>query len=122
LKVLIVDDNTDAAEALGMLVETTRNDVQYASHAKAALEIAADWRPDVCLLDIGLPDVDGYQLAGLLRHDPQTTNAVLIAVTGYGLPQDKEKAEAAGFDHHFVKPLDFKALLGVLGEIASRKQ
>ncbi|BBQ02442.1 hypothetical protein BSFA1_86310 (plasmid) [Burkholderia sp. SFA1] len=119
LKVLIVDDNADASEALGMLVETAGNDVQYAAHATTALELAARWRPDVCLLDIGLPDIDGYQLAGILRGNPETAQAVLIAVTGYGLPQDREKALAAGFDHHFVKPVDFKAVLGVLGAIAS---
>jgi CheY-like chemotaxis protein len=122
LKVLIVDDNADASEALGMLVETAGNDVQYASHATTALEVAERWRPDVCLLDIGLPDIDGYQLAGILRSNPETAKAVLVAVTGYGLSQDKAKALAAGFDHHFVKPLDFKALLGILGEIASPKK
>ncbi|WP_244818660.1 ATP-binding protein [Caballeronia sp. Lep1P3] len=114
LKVLIVDDNTDASEALGMLVETAGNDVEYASHATTALELAGRWRPDVCLLDIGLPDIDGYQLAGLLRSKAEAAKTVLIAVTGYGLPQDKQKALAAGFHHHFVKPVDFKALLGLL--------
>ncbi|MDR5740090.1 response regulator [Caballeronia sp. LZ016] len=118
---LIVDDNADASEALGMLVETAGNEVQYASHATTALELAARWRPDVCLLDIGLPDIGGYQLAGLLRSKAEAAKTVLIAVTGYGLPQDKQKALAAGFDHHFVKPVDFKALLGLLGEIASTK-
>ncbi|SAL70926.1 PAS/PAC sensor hybrid histidine kinase [Caballeronia telluris] len=122
LKMLIVDDNADAAEALGMLVETAGNDVQYASDATTALEVVERWRPDVCLLDVGLPDIDGYELAGMLRNRAETAKVVLVAVTGYGLPQDKEKALAAGFDHHFVKPLDFKSLLGVLGEIASPKK
>jgi CheY-like chemotaxis protein/two-component sensor histidine kinase len=122
LKMLIVDDNADAAHALGMLVETAGNDVQYVSDAATALEVAERWRPDVCLLDAGLPDIDGYQLAGMLRNRAETAKAVLVAVTGYGSPRDKEKALAAGFDHHFVKPLDFKSLLGVLGEIASPKK
>ncbi|KDR32022.1 MULTISPECIES: ATP-binding protein [Caballeronia] len=110
LRVLIVDDNPDASETLAMLMQTLGNEVRVAANGNGALKEVEQWNPDVCLLDIGLPDMDGYQLASKLRRRPETARKVLIAVTGYGLQQDKEKAIAAGFDHHFVKPLDVRRL------------
>jgi CheY-like chemotaxis protein len=82
-----------------------------------ALERARSVRPDVCLLDIGLPDIDGRELARRLRADPATASALLIAITGYGQQQDRDEALAAGFQHHLVKPLDFERLLGLLDEV-----
>ncbi|QSN63053.1 ATP-binding protein [Caballeronia sp. M1242] len=122
LRVLIVDDNTDAAETLAMLMETLGNEVRVAASGTTALQETEQWIPHVCLLDIGLPDMDGYQLATLLRNQPRTADAVLVAVTGYGLQQDRDKALSAGFDHHFVKPLDVGKLFSLLGEIASRQR
>ncbi|MDR5857672.1 ATP-binding protein [Caballeronia sp. LZ062] len=122
LRVLIVDDNTDASETLAMLMETLGNEVRVAASGAAAVQETEQWIPHVCLLDIGLPDMDGYQLASLLKRQPRTADAVLVAVTGYGLQQDREKALAAGFDHHFVKPLDVGKLFSLLGEIASRQR
>ncbi|MDR5806403.1 ATP-binding protein [Caballeronia sp. LZ001] len=122
LRVLIVDDNVDAGETLSMLLEAMGNEVRVARNAQSGLETYDRWLPDVCLLDIGLPDIDGYRLAGMLRarvHSPET---LLIAVTGYGLQQDKEKSLAAGFDHHFVKPLDIDKLVSVLGAVSSRRR
>ena len=119
LRILIVDDNIDASETLTMLMDTLGNEVRVAANGSAALKETEQWSPDACLLDIGLPDMDGYQLASLLRGRPHTSQAVLIAVTGYGLPRDKEKALEAGFDHHFVKPLDVGKLFSLLGDIAS---
>ncbi|WP_250504335.1 ATP-binding protein [Caballeronia sp. AZ7_KS35] len=120
LRVLIVDDNPDASETLAMLMQTLGNEVRVAANGNGALKEVEQWNPDVCLLDIGLPDMDGYQLASKLRCRPETARKVLIAVTGYGLQQDKENAIAAGFDHHFVKPLDVRRLFSLLGDVASR--
>ncbi|MDR5763235.1 ATP-binding protein [Caballeronia sp. LZ035] len=122
LRILIVDDNIDASETLTMLMDTLGNEVRVAANGSAALKETEQWSPDACLLDIGLPDMDGYELASLLRARPHTSQAVLIAVTGYGLPQDKEKALEAGFDHHFVKPLDVGKLFSLLGDIASHRR
>ncbi len=121
LRVLVVDDNIDAAETLAMLVDSLGNEVRVAQSGAGALAETENWHPHVCLLDIGLPDMDGYELASKLNRRPQTADAVLIAVTGYGLPQDKDKALAAGFDHHFVKPLDVNRLFTLFGAMASHR-
>ncbi|SAK99876.1 PAS/PAC sensor hybrid histidine kinase [Caballeronia pedi] len=119
LRVLIVDDNADAAETLGMLMQTMGTEVRTAANANAALALTERWRPDVCLLDIGLPDIDGYRLARMMRARPDLAGTVLVAVTGYGLQKDREEALEAGFDHHFVKPLDISKLFSLVGTIAS---
>jgi CheY-like chemotaxis protein len=85
--------------------------------AGAALARALRERPDVCLLDIGLPDMDGNALARLLRERPETATATLVAVTGYGSDRDRETALASGFDHHLVKPVDTSALGALLETI-----
>jgi CheY-like chemotaxis protein len=117
LRVLVVDDNVDAAATLGMLLEACGYvvDVEHDSHR--ALERSRQQRPDVALLDIGLPEMDGNELARRLRADPQTGAIVLVAVTGYGQEQDRRAAFEAGFDHHLVKPVDMDELARVLKEI-----
>jgi PAS domain S-box-containing protein len=119
LRVLVVDDNVDAATTLGMLLEACGYlvDVEHESHR--ALERARHRRPDVALLDIGLPDMDGNELARRLRADAQTGAIVLVAVTGYGQEQDRRAAFEAGFDHHLVKPVDMDALAALLARIES---
>ena len=117
LKVLVVDDNADAAETLGLLLAAQGHEVVIEHGSLAALERARSVRPDVCLLDIGLPDIDGRELARRLRADPATGGATLIAITGYGQQQDREAALAAGFRHHLVKPVDVEVLLRLLGEL-----
>ncbi|WP_345814512.1 PAS domain S-box protein [Paraburkholderia sp. PREW-6R] len=109
-RILIVDDNRDAADSLGMLCETENHQIRVAYSAAEALEVAKDFQPDVALLDIGLPVMDGYELAGRLRA---TCDAplLLIAITGYGQPEDRVRAQAAGFDLHFVKPVKVESLL-----------
>ena len=84
-----------------------------------ALDRARSMAPDVCLLDIGLPEMDGRELARRLRAQPETANAVLVAVTGYGQQQDREDAFAAGFQHHLVKPVDFEALARLLDGVSA---
>jgi CheY-like chemotaxis protein len=117
LKVLVVDDNVDAAETLGLLLAAHGHEVVVEHGALHALERARTLAPDVCLLDIGLPEIDGRELARRLRAQPETARAVLVAVTGYGQQQDREEAFAAGFQHHLVKPVDFDALARLLGEV-----
>jgi PAS domain S-box-containing protein len=114
LKVMVVDDNVDAAEMLGMLVETAGHQVVVEHHPHQALERALLEPPDVMLLDIGLPDMDGYELARRLRSHPPTARALLIAVSGYSQDQDRDEALRAGFDHHLAKPVDYDKLFSLL--------
>jgi PAS domain S-box-containing protein len=114
LQVLVVDDNVDAATMLAMCLEVAGHCVMVEHRGMAALERATADQPDACILDIGLPDIDGYALARRLRAQPATAGAILIAVTGYGASQDKDNAIAAGFDHHLVKPVDLSVLAALL--------
>ena len=116
LRVLVVDDNVDAAQMLAMYLGAAGYEVLVEHGALAALARARRDRPAVCILDIGLPDMDGNALARQLRADPGTRGALLIAVTGYGSERDKETAAAAGFDHHLVKPVDAGRLAALLAE------
>jgi signal transduction histidine kinase/ActR/RegA family two-component response regulator len=117
LKVLVVDDNIDAAQMLGLLVETLGHHATIEHSASAALARAAADPPDVCLLDIGLPEVDGYELARRLRAQAAGRCPYLVAVTGYGQAQDRERTQQAGFDHHLVKPADTAALARLLDQL-----
>jgi len=120
LRVLVVDDNVDAAATLGMLLEAYGYVACVEHDSHRALERARQQRPDVALLDIGLPEMDGNELARRLRADPQTGAIALVAVTGYGQEQDRRAAFEAGFDHHLVKPVDMDELAKVLAEIQGR--
>jgi len=111
-RVLVVDDNRDAADTLSLLLRIHGHDVKTAYGGDEALRIAEAWHPDLVLLDIGLPVLDGYQVARSLRARGMTAN--LIAVTGYGQPEDVRRARDAGFDAHMVKPVDFDRLLSEL--------
>ena len=122
LRVLVVDDNADAAAMLAMVLETYGHQVAVEHGSLAALARAQGERPDVCILDIGLPDIDGYELAGRLRAQPETRDAVLVAVTGYGHDSDRRKALAAGFDHHLVKPADTAQLAAILAGIGKARR
>lgn len=117
LRVLVVDDNIDAAQTLQLLLEAGGHHVTVAHTALAALEAAQASAPALCLLDIGLPDISGYDLARGLRALPHTAPATLVAVTGYGRREDRELATAAGFDHYFVKPVDVDALLALIARL-----
>jgi signal transduction histidine kinase len=117
LRVMVVDDNTDAADMLGMLLESVGHDVTTQSSALAALERSASEPADVYLLDIGLPEMDGYELARRLKTEAGAKDSVFIAVTGYGQENDRAQAMRAGFSHHLVKPVDPEKLLEVLSEV-----
>jgi PAS domain S-box-containing protein len=112
--VLIVDDNVDSTETMSMLLNAYGHDTFTAHDAETALVLAQYHMPDVILLDIGLPGTNGFELARMLRNDAQFAATILVAVTGYGSAADKEKALAAGFDHHLVKPADIDQLLAIL--------
>ncbi|WP_229440529.1 ATP-binding protein [Massilia sp. BSC265] len=122
LRILVVDDNVDAAETLGLLLAAHGHEVVVEHEPFRALDRARSVAPDVCLLDIGLPGIDGRELARRLRAQPETASSVLMAVTGYGQQQDREQALAAGFQHHLVKPVDFDALVRLLDEVRAAPQ
>jgi PAS domain S-box-containing protein len=117
LRVLVVDDNADAAAMLGMVLESMGHQVTLEHGAQAALARARLMRPDVCILDIGLPEIDGNELARRLHAQPENAGAVLIAVTGYGHDSDRRQSLAAGFAHHLVKPVDTGRLTNILAQI-----
>jgi PAS domain S-box-containing protein len=116
-RILLVDDNVDAADMLGMFLGAAGYEVAVEHHPASALERAAVFRPHVCLLDIGLPEMDGFALARRLRALPQEQPMHLVAVTGYGQPQDREAALAAGFAFHLVKPISTPELTGLLARL-----
>jgi len=105
LKILVVDDSRDAADTCAILLELSGHHVQTAYTAQRALELAEIFRPHLFLLDIGLPDLDGYQLARKIRGTSWGRGALLIAVTGWGQDADRRRAFEAGFDHHLTKPI-----------------
>jgi two-component system CheB/CheR fusion protein len=113
-RILIIDDNADASEALSMLLAGEGHVVATRLDGPQGLEAAMTFRPDVVLLDIGLPGMDGYEVAKKLRGHAATRDAMLIAVTGYGQPGDQLRSAEAGFDHHVVKPVDIKVLKNLL--------
>lgn len=112
--ILIVDDNVDAAESLAELLRTFGHTVHIAHDGASAIIEASRLRPEVVILDIGLPTMNGYQVAQRLRSDVGLTSSLLIALTGYAQECDRVSAEKAGFDHHFAKPLDIRKLAAVL--------
>jgi PAS domain S-box-containing protein len=105
-RVLIADDNQDAAESLGMLLEIEGHEVRVVHDGRAAVAAFTDFKPDVALLDIGMPQLSGYEVARIVRENLQQRSTILIALTGWGQDRDKEQALAAGFNHHFTKPVE----------------
>jgi CheY-like chemotaxis protein len=113
-RILIVDDNEDAAESLGMVLGLDGHEVVCAYTGEQALEQARSFKPEVVLLDIGLPGVDGYEVARRIRALGDLQTVRLVAITGYGQEADKARARAAGFADHLVKPVEFPALQRIL--------
>jgi signal transduction histidine kinase/CheY-like chemotaxis protein len=118
LRILLVDDNVDAVHTLQLFLRSAGHQVEVAYSATDALELAKVVVPEVCLLDIGLPDFDGNELARRLRQLPQATGSTLIAMTGYGRQQDRDASMAAGFDHYLVKPVNTTQLSDILAAAA----
>jgi CheY-like chemotaxis protein len=117
---MIVDDNVDAAESLAVLLEAQGHQVRVEAHPVPALASARQDPPEVFILDIGLPEMDGYELARRLRADPATGSAMFIALTGYGQAHDRILSKSSGFEHHFVKPMDTDRLGQVLAMVRER--
>ena len=113
--VLLIEDNEDGREMMAMMLSCYGYEVQYAEDGPRGLEAAARFRPDLALVDIGLPGIDGYEVARRLRADPATRDIKLIALTGYGLAEDLRRVLDAGFDRHLVKPVDIDHLMEVIG-------
>ena len=118
LRVLVVDDNVDTVTTLAMLVRESGHDVRKAYDGTTVVEAALDYRPNVVLLDIGLPGLNGFEVAKRLRQQPALQKAVLVAMTGYGQESDRKRSQEAGFDHHLVKPGDFGKVLQILTTVA----
>jgi CheY-like chemotaxis protein/anti-sigma regulatory factor (Ser/Thr protein kinase) len=108
--ILVVEDNVDAAETLSMLLSMRGHGVRVACDGASALRAVNERAPEIILMDIGLPDVDGRELARRFRNEPQTRESVMIAISGYGEQSDISKSLDAGFDHHLTKPVDYEAL------------
>ena len=112
-RVLLVDDNVDAAELLSEILRRGGHDVAVAHDPLEALDLVPRFRPEIAVLDIGLPVMDGYALALKIRQIPNAEAMRMIALTGYGQQQDRSRSEAAGFEHHLVKPVNVKQLLSL---------
>jgi len=119
-RVLVVDDNMDVADMLAMMLQMFGHEVQAVYSGQTALETAVEYQPDFVLLDIGLPDMNGYEVARRLRQQPQTKDVRLIAMTGYGQDSDRQLSQEAGFDHHLVKPVDPQKLQDLLATRAKQ--
>jgi CheY-like chemotaxis protein len=114
LRILLVDDNPDVTESLALLLQMQGHEVDTADCGLKGMEKAQTFRPQVVLLDIGLPDISGYEVAKRLRELPETRQAFLVAISGYGQPEDLEQSKSAGFDHHLLKPIDHSNLSALL--------
>ena len=117
--VLVVEDNVDAAESLATLLRVWGHDVQVVHDGLEAIDAAREQRPEVVLLDIGLPGLDGYQVARRLREDVGLESSLLVAMTGYGQPEDRRRSREAGIHHHFVKPVEPLVLRNLLADVAA---
>jgi two-component system, sensor histidine kinase len=119
LRVLVVEDQDDARESLRLLLTAEGHTVQGARNGPEGLEILRTWRPDVALVDVGLPGLDGYAVARTATADPETGAIPLVALTGYGRPEDRRQATAAGFRAHLVKPVFREVLLRTLASVTT---
>jgi CheY-like chemotaxis protein len=117
VRIMIVDDNRDAADSLASLLQLDGHETRVVYSAQSALECAPEFRPKLVLLDIGLPGMDGYELARQLRATPGADAAELVAVTGYARSEDERRTRAAGFNAHLVKPIDFGCLERIISKL-----
>jgi CheY-like chemotaxis protein len=122
MRILVIDDNRDAAESMRMLLGHLGAEVSVARDGPEGLAAFAAWRPHMVLLDIGMPGMDGYEVARRLRASPQEPHASIVALTGWGQNEDRGRAYEAGFDHHLVKPADFDVLQSLIASIQSDRR
>lgn len=118
-RVLVVDDNVDSANSMALLLRLDGHDVRVAHDGPEALAAAAAFRPGVIILDIGLPGMSGLQVAREIRRAPEHAGVVIIAMTGYGEPEDRARSRAAGIDHHLTKPIDEQELAKLLHRLGA---
>jgi CheY-like chemotaxis protein len=119
LRVLVVDDNHDAAKSIAILLRTLGHDARVAHDGASAIQAALEFVPQVMLLDIGLPIIDGFQVAKRIRQEASLENIVVVALTGYGQESDRQRTREAGFNHHLVKPADFANVQSILSAVAT---
>ncbi len=117
LRILVVDDNVDAADSLGMMLSLTGQEIRVAYDGSTALSLAETFRPQVYVLDLGMPGMDGCELARRLRERPGLDKGVLIALTGWGQEEDRRRSREAGFHHHMIKPVEYAPLMELLNEL-----
>jgi PAS domain S-box-containing protein len=120
LRVLVVDDNVDTAQSLAMLLKVSGHHVRMAHAGPTALEAAIDYEPNVVLLDIGLPGMDGYEVAKRIRQEPVLQNVVLVAMTGYGQDTHRQRSQEVGFNAHLVKPAEFGKVQQILASVSAK--
>ena len=117
-RALVIDDNVDVAESLTWLLEGLAHEVKFALSGAAALQLASDFRPEIIFCDIVMPEMDGYETCRRLRQLPGLEHVVIVAVSGYGRPEDLEMSEEAGFDRHLVKPVSPSMLRDLIGSLS----
>ncbi len=121
-RILVVDDNQDAAASLAMLLELMGNKTQTANDGLEALKVAPRFKPDLILLDIGMPNLDGYETAHRIRQQSWGQKLVLVALTGWGQEADRRKSREAGFDHHLTKPANLAQIEKLLADVESPRR
>ena len=119
VRILVADDNVDSATSWGMLLELAGHEVRIAHNGLRAVEIAQEFKPHLALLDIGMPELNGYEVAQRMRAANWGANATLVALTGWGHERDRQQAREAGFDHHFTKPVEMSALEPILASLTT---
>jgi CheY-like chemotaxis protein len=120
MSILVVDDNRDAGDSLGMILDELGAHVRVTRDGAEALDVFASYQPSVVLLDIGMPGMNGYEVARTIRARFPTRPAALVALTGWGQDDDRRRAREAGFDHHLVKPAEIDALQRLLAALETR--
>ena len=121
-RILVVDDNADAADSLGVLLGIWGHQVEIAHNGIAALQVARKFDPELVFLDIGLPEMNGYEVARRLREEAGLAGARFIALSGYGTERDQLRSREAGFDLHLVKPVNPRSLSGVIASVFTEER
>jgi DNA-binding response OmpR family regulator len=121
LNVLVIEDDVDGGDSLKALLERADHRVTVCKDGRSGLIQARNATPDAIILDIGLPDSNGYEIARLLRSDAAFADTLFVALTGFGSAEDRRRAKEAGFDHHLTKPIDFESLKSILRRPAPRR-
>jgi CheY-like chemotaxis protein len=121
MKVLVADDNRDSADSLAMLLELSSHEVFVAHTGEEAMQIAHRALPQAMILDLSMPDITGDQIARAIRREPWGAEVLMVAVTGWGRPEDQQRASEAGFDHHLTKPVDVDRMEQLLQDFASAR-